>query len=71
MIKYSQRQIKEMNAIDVTNASHDEAQKLAPHCEQIGYSSGIYGINGCLWINTKTGRLFKITARSTNLFIMA
>ena len=68
---YTQRQLKEMRATDLTNADHDKVQKLASRCEQIGYSYGIYGINGGLWTNPETGELFKITMRSPNLFIMA
>jgi len=35
--------------------------------EKVGYSSGVYGINGGLLQDSKTGQLYAITARNTAL----
>ena len=38
--------------------------------EKVGYSSGVYGINGGLVQDTETGTLYAIIGRCTNLFIL-
>lgn len=53
--------------------SHDNGYtygKVLPHryAEEVAYSIGMYGTSGKVLRNTETGELFKITARSTNLF---
>lgn len=35
---------------------------------QIGYSSGVYGCNGCLLRGDKTGKLYAIIGRSFAMF---
>lgn len=38
--------------------------------EKVGYSSGVYGINGGLVEDTETGTLYAIIGRCSNLFIL-
>lgn len=68
MRKYTQRELKNLVAIgaaeDLTNAP---AEKIPAYYEKIGYSAGIYGINGGLIQDPKTGKLYAITARNTML----
>jgi hypothetical protein len=73
MKKYTQKEIREFVrlglAIDITNYNHAEMWNfLKSHrIEKVGYSSGIYGINGGLLIDEETGEKYAITARSTAL----
>ena len=38
--------------------------------EKVGYSAGVYGINGGLVQDTETGALYAIIGRSSNLFVL-
>jgi len=76
MRKYTQRQLKDLvrtgAAQDITNHSTTEYEELVSRensFDRIGYSSGIYGINGGLIQGNKTGTLYAITARTTATFI--
>lgn len=72
MRKYRLKELRELvrcgMAHDLTNATEAEIMEQWKHCEKIGYSSGIYGINGGLLKNTETGEYYAITARNSNLF---
>lgn len=72
MRKYKLSELKNLircgMAHDLTNADSAEVMKQWEHCEKIGYSTGIYGINGGLIQNTETGEYYAITARNSNLF---
>ena len=59
-------------AVDITNYSHSEIQELYKRIEKdiIGVSTGIYGMTGALIKDRKTGDLYAITARNSNLFYM-
>ena len=76
MTKYTQKQLREMViegvAVDLTQASAADMQAAKDRedgwIDQIGYASGIYGCNGQLWRGHKTGTLYAITARTTNIY---
>lgn len=72
MRKYGQREIKSLvksgAAVDITNAPEAEVLTLWKRCEKVGYSSGLYGINGGLIRDRETGEFYAITARNSNLF---
>ena len=72
MRKYKLSEIKNFvkcgMAHDLTNATGAEVMEQWRHCEKVGYSSGVYGINGGLIQNTETGEFYAITARNANLF---
>ena len=72
MRKYTLREIKDFIRLglaqDITNADPDTVAELWKHSEKVGYSSGVYGINGGLIQDTETGEFFAITARNSNLF---
>ena len=53
--------------VDITNASSRDA--IQERYEQVGYSTGVYGLNGALFQGKETGTMYAITARSTALFI--
>ena len=67
------KEIKNTNAFDITHLKIDEIQKLNKKengFENISTSYGMYGMNGALLQGRKTGKLYKITARNTNLFYL-
>ena len=72
MRKYKLSELKNLvklgMANDLTNATAAEVMEQWKHAEKVGYSSGVYGINGGLIQNTETGEYYAITARNTNLF---
>ena len=76
MKKYGQREIKALvksgAAIDISN--HDNSDRKALEVregwlDKVGYSSGVYGLNGGLFKGHNSGTLYAITARTTALFI--
>lgn len=72
MRKYKLSELKKLircgMAHDLTNATAAEVMEQWKHAEKIGYSTGVYGINGGLIQNTETGEYYAITARNSNLF---
>lgn len=76
MRKYTQRQLKalvnEGVAVNITSWDfHTMNEFLHSHSlDKVGYSSGVYGLNGGLIKDTQTGQLYAITAR-TSALIMA
>lgn len=72
MRKYKLKELRELvrcgMAHDLTNATAAEVIEQRRHGEKIGYSSGIYGINGGLIRNTETGEYYAILSRNSNLF---
>lgn len=69
MRKYTLREIKRFISLrlaqDITTASRPAIQEPF---ERIGYSAGIYGINGGLLRGQCSGTIYAITARNSNLF---
>lgn len=71
MRKYTQKALRELvrlgAAESITNYSFSEMRDFlhAHSLEKVGYSSGVYGINGGLLKDTQTGQLYAITARNT------
>lgn len=76
MRKYTQRELKALvrtgAAVDITShgtAEHKTLIEKEKDLDKLGYSSGLYGINGGLLQGQETGTLYAITARSTAVFI--
>lgn len=73
MRKYTQKALRELVAIgaaeSITNYNFEQMNEFlhAHSLDKIGYSSGVYGLNGGLLQDTKTGQLYAITARNTAL----
>lgn len=69
MKKYTLREIKRFVSLglaqDITTANRPAIKEPF---EKIGYSAGIYGINGGLLQGKSSGVLYAITARNSNLF---
>jgi carbonic anhydrase len=72
MRKYKLSELKNLvklgMAKDLTNATAAEVMEQWKRAEKVGYSSGVYGINGGLIQNIETGEYYAITARNSNLF---
>lgn len=56
-------------AEDYTNKPSEYIYTLR-RFEKVGYSSGVYGINGGIVQDTETGALYAIIGRCSNLFIL-
>lgn len=78
MEKYTQKQLKGMVksgiATDVSWVGSYESRKKAMGEEpdgydQVGYSSGIYGINGMLLKGRTTNKLYAITSRCSAIYV--
>lgn len=76
MRKYGQREIKALiksgAAVDITNhdnATRQELESREKYLDKVGYSVGVYGLNGGLLQGHKSGTLYAITARTSALFI--
>ena len=76
MKKYGQREIKALvksgAAIDISNHDNSDREALEAReggFDKVGYSSGMYGLNGGLLKGHNSGTLYAITARTTALFI--
>lgn len=71
MKKYKLKELRELVRIgaaeDITNADPDTITDIWRTTEKIGYSSGIYGINGGLLKDFETGTLYAILRGNTNL----
>ena len=73
MKKYTRKAIREFVtmglATDITNYGFEEMDNfLKSHdLQKVCYSIGLYGLNGGLLKDCKTGELYAITARNTAL----
>ena len=73
MRKYTQKELRQLVRLGV---AEDYTRKPAEYIytlrrlEKVGYSSGVYGLNGGLVEDTETGQLYAIIGRCTNLFIL-
>ena len=68
MEKYTLKELKKLVYVGMATDVTNWADKDLPKCyEKIGYSTGIYGINGGLY-KDKNGDFYVITERNSNLF---
>ena len=71
MRKYTLKELRELVRFGVaenyTNKPSEYIYTLR-RLEKVGYSSGVYGINGALVEDTETGQLYAIIGRNSNLF---
>lgn len=73
MRKYKLKELRELVRLgvaeDYTNKPNEYIYTLC-RFEKVGYSTGVYGINGGLVQDTETGTLYAIIGRCSNLFIL-
>lgn len=73
MKKISKKELKSYIALelakDINCLSVEECRALNAKCdlEKVAYCTGTYGISGGLLKDKKTGNMYAITARNTNL----
>ena len=73
MRKYKLKELRQLVQLGV---AEDYANKPSDYIytlnrlEKVGYSTGIYGINGGLVQDPETGTLYAIIGRCSNLFIL-
>lgn len=69
MRRFKQYEIKAFiadgTAKDITNSNYPAINEPF---EKVGYSAGVYGINGGLILGKETGNLYAIKARNSMLF---
>ena len=63
------KEIKNIAAEDITYATLEQIRELE-QLEEIGHSMGVYGCNGKLLQGKETGKLYKITKRTSTLFMI-
>lgn len=73
MRKYTQKQLRELVRLgcaeDYTHKPSEYIYTLR-RLAKIGYSSGVYGLNGGLVEDMETGTWYAVIGRCTNLFIL-
>ncbi len=73
MRKYTQKQLRELVRLgcaeDYTHKPSEYIYTLR-RLDKIGYSSGVYGLNGGLVEDMETGTLYAIIGRCADLFIL-
>lgn len=73
MRKYTQKEMRMMarlgQAKDITNSSYESLADL--NLEKIGFSTGVYGMNGGVFRDRNTKELYVVIARNTLLFQLA
>lgn len=74
MLKISKKELRNYISLglakDINCLSVEKARALNAECdfEKVAYCTGTYGISGGLLKDKKTGNMYAITARNTNLF---
>ena len=73
MEKYTQKELRELVRLgvaeDYTNKPSEYIITLR-RLDKVGYSTGVYGINGGLVEDAETGTRYAIIGRCANLFIL-
>lgn len=73
MKKYTQKELRQLVRLglaeDCTNKPSDYIYTLN-RFDKVGYSAGVYGLNGGLVQDSETGTLYAIIGRCSNLFIL-
>lgn len=69
MRKYTQKELRELVRLGMAeNINARDPHSITEPLEKMGYSSGVYGINGGLLQGKETGNYYAITARNSSLF---
>lgn len=70
MRKYTQKELREICRLGMAEniTSADTSRFNGRSLEKIGYSRGVYGLNGGLLQDRESGEYFAVIGRSSNLF---
>ncbi len=73
-MKTTQRHIRQLiaegAAVDANRLEDYDLEDLAAHSEKLAVSFGVYGMNGGVCRDTRTGQLYAVPSRSSALFIL-
>ena len=72
-MKTTLKDIKNTIAIDITKLSTKEVYEIYHNehgFKSVAYSIGIYGVTGAIVQGYTTNKLYKVTSRNSNLFII-
>ena len=72
-MKTTLKEIKSYPAADISDFSPEQINRLKEgekFLTQVAYSTGIYGISGIILQGYASGTLYKVTKRSTALFMV-
>lgn len=72
-MKTTQKGIKNAHATDITHWQEKEVRELLKaegYFTVIAYSTGIYGMTAALYQGYNTNRLYKVTCRSTVIYMI-
>ena len=70
MRKYKLKDLRDLVRLGVAEDYTNKPSEYIYRLEKVGYSTGVYGINGGLVQDTETGALYAIIGRCSNLFIL-
>ena len=72
-MKTTLKEIKNFNAEDITYISFEDMNKLKEnegYFKEIVYSMGTYGVTGCVVQGNNSGKMYKITSRTSAIFMV-
>lgn len=72
-MKTTLKEIKNFNAEDITYISFNdmnELRKKEGYFNEIVYSMGTYGVTGCVIQGNNSGKMYKITNRTSAIFMV-
>ena len=67
MRKYKQKEIRNLVADGIAEDITTKYEDIKESVDKVGYSIGVYGLNGGVLKGCETGKLYAITCRSTAL----
>lgn len=73
MIKTTLKEIKQTLADDITYATQQQINEIKhneDYLREIAGAFGVYGCNGLLLQGAKTGKFYKITSRTSAIFMI-
>lgn len=68
-LKEIKQMIKNGAAVDITNYSFENVNKLKPELTLIKTTRGVYGVNGAIF-KDKNNKIYAIKSRNTNLSML-
>ena len=67
-LKYFRDMVRLGLATDISNYYFQDVIRIARYADKVGYSTGKYGINGGMLQDPRSGEIYVIIGRGSNLF---